>query len=150
LNAAFLLAVMSGLGTATAGYAATCAALPELGVKKVQGEVYGPSGVAVPQIVVRVSRDGKFIGEAKTDGKGKFVLNTTGPALYDVAFLFLGSKSMGLKVRVGRRYGGVFSSPRLRVVLGLSGTRCGFATTDKKEFKKALLRYSGQLEEKLH
>ena len=148
LKAALLLA-LTGFCLPTAAYATTCSALPELGVNKLQGAVYGPSGVSVPLILVQLSQEGKSIAETKTDGNGKFEFKTK-PGLYDLRFLFLGAKSMDLKLRVGRGHGSLFHPARLRIVLGFSGTRCGFVTISSKEFKKAIARFNGQLQEKQH
>jgi hypothetical protein len=144
---ALLLALVTGFCRATAAYAAACSVPPELGVNKLQGTVYGPSGITVPQILVLLSRDGKSVSQTKTDGRGKFEFKV-GPGLYDLQLLFHSSKAMDLKVRVGRGHGGLFHPARLQIVLGLSGTRCGFATTSSKEFKKAIKRYQGLLQEK--
>jgi hypothetical protein len=118
-------------------------------VNKLQGEVYGPSGIPLPQILILVSKDGKFVSKTKTDGSGKFEFKARA-GLYDLKLQFVGSISMDLKVRVGRGHGSLFHPARLRAVLGLSGTRCGFATTNSKEFKKAMKRYGAQLQEKQH
>jgi len=146
LRTALLLLLATGFCSATAAYAA-CPALPEFGVNKIRGAVYGPSGFAVPQIMVQVSREGKLVAQTKTDGKGRFEFKT-GPGPYDLKFVFIASESMDLKVRVGRGHGGFFHPARLQVLLGLSGTRCGFATTNSGEFKKALKRFKGQLQER--
>jgi hypothetical protein len=149
LKASLLLALVSGFSRATAAYATTCPAPQELGVGKLQGTVYGPSGVPVPQILVRLSREGKFVAQTQTGGNGKFEFKTV-RGLYDLQLIFLSSDSMDLKVRVGHGHGGFFNLARLRIVLGLSGTRCGFATTSSKELKKAFKRYEEQLQEKRH
>ena len=147
LRAALLLALVTGFCRATAAFAATCPEPQEFGMKKLQGTVYGPSGISLPQIHVLLSREGKFVAQTQTDSSGKFEFKIA-PGLYDVELLFFGSKAMDLKVRVGRGHG--FHSARLRIVLGLSGTRCGFATTSSKEFKQAIKRFEGQLQEKQH
>ena len=116
-------------------------------MKYLQGTVYGPSGIPLPQVVVQLMREGKFVANLWTDGKGKFEVNLV-PGPYDLQLLFLDTDLMDLKVRVGHGRG--FHSTRLRIVLGLSGTRCGFVTTSSKEFKKAIKRYQGLLEEKEH
>ena len=149
LRAALLLALVTGFCRSTAALATTCPAPEELGVNKLQGAVYGPSGISLPQIHVQLSREGKFVAKTQTDSSGKFGFKI-GPGLYDLELQFFGSKSMDLKVRVGRGHGGLFHPARLRIVLGLSGTRCGFATTSSKEFKQAIKRYEGQLQEKQH
>ena len=147
LRAALLLSLVTGFCRATAAFAATCPVPQEFGMKKLQGTVYGPSGISLPQILVQLSREGKFVAKTKTDASGKFEFKLA-PGLYDVELQFVGSKAMDLKVRVGRGHG--FHSVRLRIVLGLSGTRCGFATTSSKEFKQAIKRFEGQLQEKQH
>ena len=149
LNAALLLALVTGNCRATEAYAASCPAPEELGLKKLQGIVYGPSGISVPQILIRLSHEGKFVAQTKTDSSGKFEFKIA-PGPYDAELLFMGSKSMDLKVRIGHGHGGDFHSGRLRIVLGLSGTRCGFVTLSSKELKKAIKRYQTQLEEIQH
>ncbi len=145
LKAALVVALVTSFFCPTAANAANCPAPEELGLKKLQGTVYGPSGIALPQIVVRLSREGKFIAKTETDGKGKFEFKP-GPGHNDLEILFMGSKSMDLKLRIG--HGSGFHSGRLRIVLGLSGTRCGFVTLSSKELKNAIKRFQGQLKEK--
>jgi hypothetical protein len=110
--------------------------------------VYGPSGVRLPQILVRLSREGKVVAHTQTDSSGKFEFKIK-PGIYNLELLFFGSTSMNLRMWVVRGHGGPFySSPRLRIVMGLSGTRCGFATISSKEFKQAIKRFEGQLEKR--
>ena len=147
LKVALLFALVTGFWRATAAHAANCPAPEEMGLKKLQGIVYGPSGISLPQIDVGLLQDGKFVAKTQTDGKGKFEFKPA-PGPYDLELLFMGTKSMDLKVRIGRGHGGVFHSGRLRIVLGLSGTRCGFVTLSSKELKKAIVRFQTQLLEK--
>ena len=147
LKAALLLALVTGFCRATPANGTTCPAPEELGVNKLQGAVYGPSGISLAQIHILLSREGKLVAQTTTDGSGKFEFKI-GRGLYDLELQFFGSKSMDLKVRVGPGHGGLFHPARLRIVLGLSGTRCGFATTSSKEFKRAIKRLEGQLQEK--
>jgi hypothetical protein len=145
LKAAFLLALVTGFFCPMAANAANCPAPEDLGLKKLQGVVYGPSGIALPQILIRLSREGKFVAQTETDAKGKFEFKPE-PGNNSLEILFMGSNSMDLKARIG--HGGGFHSGRLRIVLGLSGTRCGFVTLSSKELKKAIKRFQGQLLEK--
>jgi hypothetical protein len=147
LKAALLLALIIGFFCPIAASAANCPAPEEMGLKKLQGTVYGPSGILLPLIVVQLSRDGKFVAKTETDAKGKFEFKPE-PGPYDLELLFMGSRSMDLKVKIGHGRGGVFHSGRLRIVLGLSGTRCGFVTLNSKELKKAIKRFQDQLQEK--
>ena len=149
LSAPLLLSLVLGFFHATVAYAATCPVPPELCVKKIEGRVYGPSGIKLSQILVRLSRDGKLVAQTKTDGGGRFRFKSR-PGHYDLELLFVGSTAMNLKVHVGRGYGSFFHPARLWIVLGLSGTRCGFATTNANEFKKAIKRFNKQLLEIRH
>jgi len=112
---------------------------------RLQGTVYGPSGVAVPQIVVRVEQDGKLVAQTQTDDHGRFEFKVA-PGNYVVHVQFLGTKSLDLNVRIGHHVE-FFRSARIRIVLGLSGTKCSFATTSSKQFKNQLRRSKQQLEE---
>ena len=147
LRAALLLLLVAGFCSVTAAFAETCPTPPEFAVKKLQGEVHGPSGISLPQILVRLSREGIFAAQTTTDTKGKFEFKIE-PGRYDIELIFMATKSMDLKVRIGQGHG--FHSARLRILLGLSGTKCGFATTSRKEFKQSIKRFEGQLEEKQH
>ena len=65
LNAALLFSLLTGFCLPAAGSATTCSELPDLGVNKLQGAVYGPSGIPAPLIVVQVSREGESVAETK-------------------------------------------------------------------------------------
>ena len=146
LTATMLISVLIGSGGAAKGHAATCPALPEMSLSRLQGTVYGPSGIPVPQVVVQVLRDGKQVAQAQTDDKGKFAFKgiTSGNVLVHVQFL--ATKSLDLNVRVSHRVE-FFRSARLRIVLGLSGTRCSYASTSAKQFKNEMRRFKTRLEE---
>ena len=145
LNAALLVVLAVG-GVARAHGAATCPAPADMSLPRLQGTVYGPSGVPVPQIQVRAEQNGKIVGQAQTDDKGKFEIKVAA-GTYNVHLQYLGSKSLDMYAKVGRGYNGIFRSPRIRVVLGLSGTKCSFATTSMKQFKNEIKRYQQRLVE---
>ena len=140
----FLLLIF-GAG-ATRATAATCAALSDLSLSRMQGTVYGPSGVTVPQILVQVMQDGAQVGQTHTSERGKFQLKVP-PGNYVVHIQFLGSRSMDLNVRIGHAGVDLFHTTRMRIVLGVSGARCSFATTSSKQFKDELRRYEQRLVE---
>jgi hypothetical protein len=147
LNHALVVFLVIGSSCAKTGYAISCPAPSELNLSHLQGTVYGPSGVSVPQIKVRVERDGKLVSQTTTDDKGRFDFKVE-PGNYVVHLQFLGSKSMDLNVRIGHGFrGGFFRAARLRIVLNLSGARCGFATTSAKQFKNEMRRYNDRLVE---
>jgi hypothetical protein len=127
--------------------ATTCASPPEMNLSRIQGTVYGPSGVPISKIQVQAEQNGKIVSQTRTDDRGRFELKIA-PGSFDLHVQYLGYKSMDLKVRVG--HGGGFHGARLRIVLGLSGARCNFATTSSRELKRAIKRYQGQLQEKLN
>jgi len=145
LTAALLLFLVKGSSGATTEAAMPCASPPEMNLSRVQGTVYGPSGVPLPKILVQAVQNGKIVAQTQTDDRGKFELKIA-PGSFKVHVQYLGYKSMDLNVRVG--HGGGFHAARLRIVLGLSGARCNFATTSRKQFKDEIKRYGRQLEEK--
>ena len=133
-------------GSARMADAMECPAPPDMSLSRLQGTVYGPSGVPVPQILIRVEREGKVLGQSQTDDHGKFAFKVP-PGNVNVHVQFLGSKSVDMKVRVGQSHGGLFHTARLRIVLGISGTRCSFATTNSKQFKNEIRHYQQHLVE---
>jgi hypothetical protein len=145
LTAALLLFLVPGSSGATTEAATTCPSPPEMNLSRIQGMVYGPSGIPIPKILVQALQNGKIVAQTQTDDRGKFELKVA-PGNYDVHLQYLGYKSMDLNVRVG--HGGGFHSARIRIVLGLSGARCSFATTNRKQFKDEIKRYGRQLQEK--
>jgi len=149
LKVALLLALVPGVCSASVSYAATCQTPEGLGVNRIRGAVYGPSGVSLAKIPVQLSQDGSLVGKMQTDDRGRFGF-TTGPGVYDLHIQFLGTKSLSLKVRVGPGHGSFFHPARLWIVLGLSGARCDFATTSGREFKDEIKRLKGLLQEKRH
>ena len=147
LNTPMLLLLVMGSSGATAVYAAApCPVLPDMSLARMQGTVYGPSGVAVPQVLVRVTQDGRQVAQGQTDDHGKFQLKVE-PGNYVVHVQFLQTKSIDLYVRVGHNLGGFFHSARLRIILGLSGAKCSYATTKSKQFKAELKRFEQRLVE---
>jgi hypothetical protein len=147
LNDTLLVFLVIGSSCAKTGYALTCPEPSALNLSHLQGTVYGPSGVAIPQIQVRVERDGKLVSQIQTDDKGRFDFKVE-PGNYVVHLQFLGPKSMEMNVRIGHGFrGGFFRAARLRIVLGLSGARCSFATTSAKQFKDEMRRYRDRLVE---
>ena len=145
LNKALVLVLVIGASRARAGYAATCPAVPELSLSRLQGTVYGPSGVALPQMVIQVLQDGTVMATTHTDNKGRFAF-VAAPGKYVLRVQFLESKSLELNVKVAHHVE-FFRSARIRMVLGLSGTRCSFASTSAKQFKNEMKRYRTRLEE---
>jgi hypothetical protein len=141
-----LLLVIGSSGAAVAHAAATCPAPSDLHLARLQGTVYGPSGVPLSQIQVRVEQAGKLVVQAQTDERGRFQFKVA-PGDFDVHLQFLGTKTMDLNVRVGHNLGGFFHTARLRVVLGISGAKCSFATTSKKKFKDEMKRFEQRLVE---
>jgi Carboxypeptidase regulatory-like domain len=145
LEAGSLLLVLIAAGGVGTGRAATCPAVPELSLSRLQGTVFGPSGVPVPQIVIQALQDGAVMATTHTDDKGKFAF-AAAPGKYVLHIQFLGSKSLDLNVRIAHHVE-FFRSARIRMVLGLSGTRCSFATTSNKQFKNEMKRYKTRLGE---
>lgn len=146
LDAVMLLSLLAGLSSTRAAHAVECPSPPDMSLPRLQGTVYGPSGVPVPQIMIRVEREGKVVAQSQTDDHGKFAFKVA-PGNVNVHVQFLGSKSVDMKVRVGHSHGGLFHTARLRVVLGISGTRCSFATTSSKQFKDEIRHYQQHLVE---
>jgi hypothetical protein len=145
LSEALVLVLVIGAGGARAGYAANCPAVPDMSLSRLQGTVYGPSGVAVPQITIQALQDGVVMATTHTDDKGKFAF-TAAPGKYVLHIQFLESKSLELNVKVAHHVE-FFRSARIRMVLGLSGTRCSFASTSAKQFKNEMKRYKTRLGE---
>ena len=146
LNAELLLFLVIGSSGATRAFAVACPAPSDLKLARLQGTVYGPSGVALPQIQVVVAQAGRVVAQAQTDDRGRFQFKVA-PGDFDVRLQFLGTNSMDMNVKVGHNLGGFFHTARLRIVLGLSGAKCSFATTSSKKFKNEMKRYEQRLVE---
>jgi len=146
LNAELLLFLVIGSSGATRAFAVACPAPSDLHLARLQGTVYGPSGVAVSQVVVKVEQEGKVISQAQTDEHGKFQFKVA-PGDFTVHIQFLATKSMDLNVKVGHNLGGFFRTARLRIILGISGAKCSYATTNKKQFNNELKRFEQRLVE---
>ena len=147
LTVALLLFLVKGSSGETAEVAMPCALPPEMALSRIQGTVYSPSGVPLAKILIQAVQDGKIVVQTQTDDRGRFELKVA-PGSFKIHVQYLGYKSMDMNVRVG--HGGGFHAARLRIVLGISGARCSFATTSSRELKKAIKRYQGQLQEKLY
>src|SRR5579863_626690 len=83
LRAGSLFLVVIGSSSVMKVYAATCPALTEMNLSHIQGTVYGPSGVPVPQIVIQALRDGTVLATTHTDDKGRFAFKAD-PGNYDL------------------------------------------------------------------
>ena len=146
LTSALALGLAMGSGATRAYGATACPVIPEMTMSKVQGTVYGPSGIPLSGIVVQLIRDGSPMGQVQTDGKGRFTFKSIGPGNATLHVQFLTSKTLDVKLRVVHHLG-LFHTAHLRVVLALSGMKCSYATTKTKDFKEQMRRYSKQLEE---
>jgi hypothetical protein len=142
-----MLFLVKGSSGATTEAAMPCASPPELKLSRIQGTVYGPSGVPISKILIQATQNGKIVATTQTDDRGRFEIKVALGST-NVHVQYLGYKSMDLNVRIGHGRG--FHAARIRIVLGLSGARCNFATTSSRELKKAIKRYQGQLQEKQH
>jgi hypothetical protein len=123
----------------------TCVAA-QVHVAQLRGTVYDPSGVRIPGASVRVQKDGNLLGEAQTDDRGGFAFKVR-PGRYKLQAEMPGFQRMSQEIDVDLDLSTLLLPGHLRVVLGLGGTFCSYATTSTRQFKYDIKHFNDSLKE---
>lgn len=112
-----------------------CVSPKALKISRVQGQVFDVTGVAVPGVVVSLVQDGKPTAQVRTGASGQFQFNAA-PGRYVLKAEAPAFQRSNVELIVGSDLSDVFHRNTLRIILGLGGSFCPWATTSNKEFQK--------------
>jgi hypothetical protein len=123
-----------------------CISPKMLKVSRVQGQVFDITGAVVPGVVVSLVREGKSTAQFHTGSDGKFQFIAT-PGIYVLKAEVPSFQRASVQLEVGRNIGNLFRPSTLRVIVGLSGSFCPWATTSNREFQKMVRANNQRLKE---
>jgi Carboxypeptidase regulatory-like domain len=141
-----VLFVFAGLGSSVsfAQYGIVdCVMQRKLVVARVQGQVFDPSGIPVPGVLVALSRDGMQIAETTTGPNGKFALNLASGSYHFRAKL-RGFEATTADLDVGRDIANLVHRKTLKVILALPAMDCPWVTTSNKELRQLVRSRTAQ------
>ena len=133
LRAALLLGATFMQDAAIAD-AMTCVSQRNIHVAALRGQVFDPSGVPIPGVVLTISKDGHTVSSWKSNINGGFDLKGFSGE-YEIHAESPGFMPFSLSTEVGSDLSTLLHPKSLKVILGLGGTTCGFATTSQRQFK---------------
>jgi len=146
LGGALFLVSLGNLWGGLKAHAMTCVTPSRIQVARLRGQVFDPSGTPIPLSVVSVSRAGQAVSNTKSDENGRFDL-TVPVADYDIRIESPGFMTLSVSVNVGKDLRTLIHPNSLMLILGLGGTKCGFATTSNKQFRDEVNRFKQRLKE---
>ncbi len=123
-----------------------CISPKTLKVSRVQGQVFDITGAAVPGGVVSLVQEGKSTAQFRTGASGEFQFKTA-PGRYVLKAEVPAFQSTSVQLEVGRNIGNLFHPSTLRVIVGLNGSFCSWATTSDREFQKIVRANNQRLKE---
>jgi hypothetical protein len=141
-----ILAVLAGFGTSVsfAQYGIVdCIEQKRLAVRRVQGRVYDPNGVALEGALITLSSETEGEVQSKTNEAGEFLVRVH-PGRYSFRATFPGFESTRANVEVGFDVISVVHPTALHVILALPGVNCPWVTTSNKEFKGIVHKHATQ------
>ena len=123
-----------------------CVSPRTLKVSRVQGQVFDITENAVPGVVVSLVQEGKSTAQFHTGSNGEFQFKAA-PGLYVLNAEVPAFQRASVELKVGRDLGNLFHPSTLRVILGLYGSFCPWATTSNREFQKMARANNQRLKE---
>jgi hypothetical protein len=146
LEAMLFTGMVVGFSTKNSN-AMTCV-VSRVRVAHLQGEVFDPSGIPLPQSRVRVSQGISVIAETLTDNKGHFAVKLS-DGTYRIEVEMAGFHGLHQEIEIAHDVFKLVHPGHLRVILGLGGFNCPYATTSKREFDGELTAAGARLKQKL-
>lgn len=138
----FLWAISAASAAAQVG----CVSPRTLKVSRVQGQVFDITGNAVPGVVVSLVQEGKPTAQFHTGSNGEFQFKVA-PGLYVLKAVVPAFQSTSVELEVGRNLWNSFHPSTLRVIVGLYGSFCPWATNSNREFMKMVRANNQRLKE---
>ena len=123
-----------------------CVSPRTLKVSRVQGQVFDITGNVVPGVVVSLVQEGKPTAQFHTGSNGEFQFKVA-PGLYVLKAEVPAFQSTSVELKVGRDLWNLFHPSTLRVIVGLYGSFCPWATTSNREFQKMVRANNQRLKE---
>jgi len=112
-----------------------CVSPKALKVTRVQGQVFDITGLAVSGVAVSLVQEGKPTAQFRTGATGQFQFNAA-PGRYVLKVEAPAFQRSNVELIVGRDLSNVFHPGTLRLILGLGGLFCPWATTSNRKFQK--------------
>jgi hypothetical protein len=131
----FMVTGMFWIAAASAAAQVDCVGPKTLKVSRVQGQVFDITGNAVPGVVVSLVQEEKPTAQFHTGANGEFQFKAI-PGRYVLKAEVPAFQSTSVELEVGRNIGNLFHPSTLRVIVGLYGSFCPWATTSNSEFQK--------------
>jgi hypothetical protein len=144
-----MIFMVTGLFWIAASIAAAqvdCVSPRTLKVSRVQGQVFDITGNALPGVVVSLVQEGKPTAQFHTGSNGEFQFKAT-PGRYILQAEVPAFQRASVELNVGRDLGNLFHPSTLRVIIGLYGSFCPWATTSNREFQKMVRDNNRRLKE---
>ena len=142
----FMVAGLFWIVDANAAAQVDCISPKLLKVSRVQGQVFDITGAAVPGVVVSLVQEGKSTAQFHTGSNGGFQFRAA-PGLYLLKAEVLAFQRASVELKVGRDLWNSFHPSTLRVIVGLYGSFCPWATTSNREFQKIVRANNQRLKE---
>lgn len=113
---------------------------------RVQGQVFDPFGVVVPDVVVTLVNERGSTLQTRTDSQGRFRL-AAARGNYSFKAVYPMLQTSQTELNVGEDLADLIHPSKLHVVLGLNGSYCAWVTTSKKEFRQIICSNKKRSEE---
>ncbi|HEV2174692.1 MAG TPA: carboxypeptidase-like regulatory domain-containing protein [Nitrospira sp.] len=120
-----------------------CIEQKKLIVPRVQGQVFDPTGIALPDAAISLWPDGRPIVQLKSDAKGQFYFKVES-GHYILKATYPGFAITTAELEVGKDVVSILHPEALRVILALPGLNCPWVTTSNKEFKELVRKHATQ------
>jgi hypothetical protein len=146
MNMVFMVAWLFWIAAAIAEAQVDCVGPRTLKASRVQGQVFDITGNAVPGVVVSLVQEGKPTAQFHTGSNGEFQFKVA-PGLYVLKAVVTAFQSTSVELEVGRNLWNSFHPSTLRVIVGLYGSFCPWATTSNREFQKIVRANNQRLKE---
>jgi hypothetical protein len=115
-------------------------------VNGIRGQVFDPSGVPIPNASALLLRAGKPTSKLRTDKQGRFQeASDAGTDAIQVSAP--GFETLHFRIEDGSDVSRASPPKLIRIVLGLPGLNCAWATTSEKEFRREISNNNKRLQE---
>jgi hypothetical protein len=104
---------------------------------RIQGHVFDPSGVPIPEAVVSLSRGEMAVASVQTGELGDFSFRVPAGE-YEVRIQAKNFDQLHFRVLSGEDVSSLLRRSDIRVILSIAHVSCPWATTSNKEFQQEL------------
>jgi len=137
-----VLFVLAGMGPAVPIPYAQCV-YPVIRISRVQGAVYDPSGVAIPNVKIELKNPDKIVATVTTNEHGEFSM-AAAPGRYNLLANAQAFAPGFASIDVGNDLATAFVATRLYMILnvGMTVENCTLTTTSRRKFEKAVREFT--------